>query len=140
MALESVKPRERNLLAGEVSSVLLRRILHRRGWTVKRLKSVEGLSSDMVKTWFRKSSPATIAPPCYYILTRSLHLLDFEIEGLMTCTLCEFGPYWTDDGRDDDPNTYIRMDDIGDAWGMTRSRVQQISDKALMKMRQALVL
>lgn len=138
MVAESVKPRERDVLAGEVSSVLLRRILHRRGWTVKRLKAVEGLSEDMVTSWFRRHAPATIAPPCYYPLTKALRLLDFELEGLMTCTFCEYRPYWTDDGREADTDSYVRLDDIGDSWGMARSRVQQICDRALRKMRVAL--
>lgn len=133
MFVDFVRPQLRDPLAAEVSSELLRRVLHRRGWTVRRLKSVPGLPEDQVAAWCRKSNPKTIPPPHFYVLDKALRLLDFEMETLLMCSLCEYAPYWTDDGRDIQEAKSHTLRELASVWGLSISRVQQIGERAIKK-------
>lgn len=97
------------------------------------------VSEWLVDQWLGGKRRTTVAPNYYPVLVEVLELTDEELETLMICSLQEWGPYWTEDGRSTAYDDSFSGADIALTMGCTRQNVALIELEALSHIAEQLV-
>lgn len=122
--------------SGKLFKAMLRKRKISVGELRRRICQTVDVSDFFLETWMGNKRASTIPPAYYPILATTLDLTDDELEELMMCSLQEWGPYWTDDGRDTPYDRTHTYSEIAEGWGCSRQNIQRMETRILAQLAQ----